>query len=466
MAAAIPPAGVINTLEDLLTACGVPNDGLFNGATNANRIAHDIFNNDFNSCMDVTFDDFDQECKTYSSLTINQGQIRLRPGTKNNIKAMMQWCREKLLIGEDPAMIIYPNNDQLGLIRRYKQHQQFKDKSKTISDLAKPEKLKDDTKWIDWAPSFSNFIKSIPGINGVSLNYIIRDSDEPADEDDNTLNFLDNLALCAPLQGENYQANNAEVHTYLIHFVSGNSVAEAKIIAHGRTNDGRAHWKALKHHFEGVGVHSLEITKAENIINNLFYSGEKKPHMWWSEFEKEISRAFAVYCRVEGRDVYSNDMKLRILMSKIQADFLQHTKAALNVEMSKTPMMLTYEDAMTTFRNAVNLKHPPSVGSGAKVVRRINKVSQYNNQGGGKYNRVRNRSRDRGRGRGNRHFENQNRNYNNKGSNNNTNINDTKPYYINGSNRSNDTWMAVASNGKAIECHYKTSYPGDIWRAG
>ena len=25
--------------------------------------------------------------------------------------------------------------------------------------------------------------------------------------------------------------------------------------------------------------------------------------------------------------------------------------------------------------------------------------------------------------------------------------------------------MTVASNSKAIECHHKTSYPGDIWRA-
>ena len=127
MAAAIPPAGIVNTLEDLLTVCGVPDDGLFNGATNANRIAHDIFNNDFDSCMDIMFDDFDQECKTYASLTVAQGQIPLRPGTKNNIKAMMQWCREKLLIGQDPATIIYPNANQLNLICRYKQHQ-FKDK--------------------------------------------------------------------------------------------------------------------------------------------------------------------------------------------------------------------------------------------------------------------------------------------------------------------------------------------------
>ena len=105
---------------------------------------------------------------------------------------------------------------------------------------------------------------------------------------DPTLNFLDNFVLRAPLAGDAYQMDNAEVHTYMTYFLLGNSTAEAKITAHGGTNNGRADFMALKHHYEGVGVNALEVAKAENIINSLFYLGEKKPHMWWAEFGSSL----------------------------------------------------------------------------------------------------------------------------------------------------------------------------------
>ena len=60
--------------------------------------------------------------------------------------------------------------------------------------------------------------------------------------------------------------------------------------------------------------------------------------MWWSKFEKELSRAFAIYQHVKGREVHSNKMKLRILMNKVKADFLKQSKAAHNIEMSSTKL--------------------------------------------------------------------------------------------------------------------------------
>ena len=60
-------APIFNIVEDLLLQCGVPNDGiLFNGDTKAERITSEIFNNDFSLCIDVTFKDFESECKTYA----------------------------------------------------------------------------------------------------------------------------------------------------------------------------------------------------------------------------------------------------------------------------------------------------------------------------------------------------------------------------------------------------------------
>eukprot|EP00978_Attheya_sp_CCMP212_P042817 scaffold267772_cov29-Attheya_sp.AAC.1 len=53
-----------------VAACGINDVDLFDGTTAAARMALDMFNNSFHSCMDKTFDEVDQDFKSYSSLTI------------------------------------------------------------------------------------------------------------------------------------------------------------------------------------------------------------------------------------------------------------------------------------------------------------------------------------------------------------------------------------------------------------
>ncbi len=93
-------AVVYYTIEDhALTACGVltdTNNMLFNGANAAQRISSEVFSDTYTTCLNLTFSDLEDTWKTYSGLTINQGQIRLRPGTKVNIKALLQWVRDRI----------------------------------------------------------------------------------------------------------------------------------------------------------------------------------------------------------------------------------------------------------------------------------------------------------------------------------------------------------------------------------
>ena len=65
--------------------------------------------------------------------------------------------------------------------------------------------------------------------------------------------------------------------------------------------------------------------------------------MWWSKFENELTTTFTTYYLKEGRVVHSNEMKLRILAKKVNADFLQSSKAAIKVELTRIPMTMTYE---------------------------------------------------------------------------------------------------------------------------
>ena len=105
-------------------------------------------------------------------------------------------------------------------------------------------------------------------------------------------NFFDDYILMAPLEGDSYAIDTVQVHTFLVNFVSGNNTAEAKTQGLPRPNDGRDAFKQLVEHYEGVSIHAKDIREADKVIKNLFCAGEKPPHMWWSEFEKHLTRAF------------------------------------------------------------------------------------------------------------------------------------------------------------------------------
>ena len=391
-------ADIIMTVLDAMIACGIDNEALFMEETQAQRVADDIFDNRFASCMDITFKELDDHFKTYSDLTVAQGQIRLRPGPRKNIKAFVQWTRDEIRLGRDPSRTPFPVHLVSDLIRRYKTHEKFQTDAKTLSEAAKPEKFKESMKWEDWKPTFLNYIRSISGRDGVPLKYICREKDEadPTPNDD----FLDDYVMMAPLQGDSYAIDTVQVHTFLVNFVSGNDTAEAKIQGLSRPNDGRDAFKRLVEHYEGVGIHAIDIREADEVIKSLFYAGEKPPHMWWSEFEKRLTRAFNAYVKREGRIVHSDSMKIRMLIDKIKADFLTPTKAQLEIELSRTPMSVTYDQALALFRNMVNQKHPPQMNATHNRTRRnINEVTSGRGRSGrGGYGRGGRGGRHGGRG--------------------------------------------------------------------
>ena len=78
-----------------MAECGVNDIDLFNDQTAAERLAEDLFGSSFETCLDKTHEELDADFKTYSELTQVQGQIRLLPGVKRNIKAFIQWVQDE-----------------------------------------------------------------------------------------------------------------------------------------------------------------------------------------------------------------------------------------------------------------------------------------------------------------------------------------------------------------------------------
>ena len=64
-----------NTVHGLLALAGVDDIQPFNGKTHTQRLAQDLFDNSFLLCMDKLYEEIDSNLKSYSTLTVVQGQI-------------------------------------------------------------------------------------------------------------------------------------------------------------------------------------------------------------------------------------------------------------------------------------------------------------------------------------------------------------------------------------------------------
>ena len=77
----------------------------------------------------------------------------------------------------------------------------------------------------------------------------------------------------------------------------------------------------------------------------------------------QLMNAFNTYDCHESCNSHSDNQKLRILNSKVNADFLQDTKVSIDLEPTKTLFTPNYDDALTILRNQVNQKFPPELSS-------------------------------------------------------------------------------------------------------
>ena len=99
-----------------------------------------------------------------------------------------------------------------------------------LTDTDKPEQFTDNIKWIDWYPTLINLLRAITGSNGVPLSYFCRPTNVQAKSVYTIL--IDEYVAKAPLVGQAFTTDAAEVHTYIVRFTSGNTVVESKMVAH------------------------------------------------------------------------------------------------------------------------------------------------------------------------------------------------------------------------------------------
>ena len=341
----LPYAGLITPYPvwAVVYACGVTRQG-----DKYKGVATGLFQDDYETCIDLNDTALHNYFKASAALTVANGQIKFTIQQRNNIRAFVQWTKDAIRTGRDPAAAPFQPIGIAKILRRAETHKLYV--SNSDSNAVKPRDLTKEIKWADWAPSFENYLRAIPGRIGVPLSYVIRDNDVP--DPTPNVDFLDDYIMNAPLSGADYLTDRRSVHTKLVALITTNPEAEALIKLNEKEADGREDWKSLKIHYEGQGMFAIDIRDAEKILNNLVYQGEKPPGMYWAKFEQQLNTAFATYVKVEKRVVHSDSMKLRHLMDKVRCDKLAAVSAAITVAIQSNPDY-SYADALKVYKSTV-----------------------------------------------------------------------------------------------------------------
>ena len=99
-----------------------------------------------------------------------------------------------------------------------------------------------------------------------------------------------------------------------------------------------------------MGVYSNNITKADIDMKNLTYTVEKKPSMWWIEFERILSLSYQTYVKHERGAVHSDQMNIRALLEKVTCDWIGKIKSYIKVRPSDRPMTYTFYKVMQALK--------------------------------------------------------------------------------------------------------------------
>ena len=221
-------------------ACGVPRTG-----EKHRSVATGLFQDDFETCIDLNDSALYNYFKTTALLAAAHGQIKFQIQQRNNIRALVHWTKDAIRTGQHPAMQEFAPTGIAKILRKAESHKICIDNS--TMNAVKPKDFTKDITWFDWAPYFDNYLRAIPVRTGVPLSYVTREND--AANPDKNVDFLDDYILNAPLSVADYLTDRRAIHTKLVARASKNPEAEALIKLNEKDVDGRKDWKDLQLHY-------------------------------------------------------------------------------------------------------------------------------------------------------------------------------------------------------------------------
>ncbi len=217
------------------------------------------------SFIDLTDDDIPAMVKELR----RTGTI-IRQSSQNFLSALRYWVMRQTRLQQDFTPDNFTDAMMRYALRRWQISQE-----KTPDNLIKaPDEFKSTTKWRDFREAFVTFMSHTKGHCDFPLSYVLREQEVLLDEDQvfETEEALDEAMV--PLRGPYFEEDNRAVFDALkSRLLSG--PAWTWIQDHDARRDGRAAWKALYDHFEGVGGQIRMKTAAYASIKRAEYKGAK-----------------------------------------------------------------------------------------------------------------------------------------------------------------------------------------------
>ena len=197
---------------------------------------------------------------------------------------------------------------------------------------------------MDWKATLINLLKSQPGSNGGPLkrcHHIKRCRYRPNQHD-----FFYDYVDRTPLTGIYFNANAYEVHSYIVLLISENLVSEQKLITHKDSDYGRVDYFSLKELYEVVGAKAKSFLAAGKTFKS--FSTEVKIHLTCGGTNSKSSWPnFLVIDNNTGCKIHTDVMKLRMLNSKIRADFPVVMKTNIYIQINMQPIVMKYTSTLS-----------------------------------------------------------------------------------------------------------------------
>jgi hypothetical protein len=217
------------------------------------------------SFIDLTEDDIPAMIKElrHTGTTIQQS-------SQNFLSALRCWVMRQERLQQDFTPDVFNDSMMRYALRRWQLSSE-----KTPENLIKaPEEFKTNTKWKDFREAFLTFMSHTKGQCDFPLSYVLREHEVLINEDEEFDTQEDFEEAVVPLQGSYFDEDNHAVFDSLKSRLL-NGPAWTWIQDYDTKQDGRAAWKALQAHFEGIGGQIRMKTAAYASIKRAEYKGSK-----------------------------------------------------------------------------------------------------------------------------------------------------------------------------------------------
>jgi hypothetical protein len=169
----------------------------------------------FEGTMSLSEKDVSSLERGFAERTVASGEIVFSLRRTNLLKATVHWAQDFRRISRAPSALdgIGAMLDFKAAIETARQRAQIRkhnaEESDSLSKTSDPGKLKCQKDWLVWSCSLTNYMLTTLGQDGVPLNYVICENNDPdyEDEDEEDFDFEQLSIKCAPLVGVFYETD-------------------------------------------------------------------------------------------------------------------------------------------------------------------------------------------------------------------------------------------------------------------